>query len=82
MEPKQTLDVKSRLLLGTLCKQSYVWINSIFQAQNICFGSEIAGILDHSYNKCALKNQKELNLALFFFDFVFDCNQYLVVLLK
>ena len=35
-------------------KQSYVWIESIFKAQNICFGSEIAGLLDHSYNKCAL----------------------------
>ena len=34
--------------------QSYVWIDSIFKAQNICFGSEIAGLLDHSYNKCAL----------------------------
>ena len=32
-------------------KQSYVWIDSIFEAQNICFGSEIAGLLDHSYNK-------------------------------
>ena len=35
-------------------KQSYVWIDSIFEAQNISFGSEIAGLLDHSYNKCAL----------------------------
>ena len=35
-------------------KHSYVWIDSIFEAQNICFGSEIAGLLDHSYNKCAL----------------------------
>ena len=35
-------------------KQSYVWIDSIFEAQNICFGSEIAGLLDHSYNKCGL----------------------------
>ena len=32
-------------------KQSYAWIDSIFEAQNICFGSEIAY---HSYNKCAL----------------------------
>ena len=31
-------------------KQSYVWINSIFEAQNICFGSEIAGLLDHNIN--------------------------------
>ena len=29
-------------------KQSYVWIDSIFEAQNICFGSEIAEPLDHS----------------------------------
>ena len=34
-------------------EQSYVWIDSIFEAQNICIGSEIAGLLDHSYNKCA-----------------------------
>ena len=32
----------------------YVWIDSIFEAQNICYGSEIVGLLDHSYNKCAL----------------------------
>ena len=24
-------------------KQSYLWIESIFEAQNICFGREIAG---------------------------------------
>ena len=64
-EPKQTLDIRSRLLsfMQTIyvfvykknkSKQSYVWIYSIFEAQNICFGSEIAGLLDHSYNKCAL----------------------------
>ena len=35
-------------------KKSYVWIDSIFEAQNICFGSEIAGLLDHSSNKHAL----------------------------
>ena len=35
-------------------KQSYVWIDSILEAQNIFFGSETAGLLDHSYNKCAL----------------------------
>ena len=35
-------------------KQNYVWIDSIFEAQIICFGSEIAGLLDHSYDKCAL----------------------------
>ena len=35
-------------------KQSYVWIDSIFKAQSICFGTEIAGILDFSYNKYAL----------------------------
>ena len=40
-------------------KQSYVWIDSIFEAQNICFGSEITGLLDHSYNKCALELHKE-----------------------
>ena len=57
-EPKQTLDEISRLLSGILCKQytylftknkskqSYVWIDSIFEAQNICFGSEIAGLLE------------------------------------
>ena len=35
-------------------KQSYVWIDSIFEAQTICFGTEKAGLLDFSYNKCAL----------------------------
>ena len=35
-------------------KQSCVWIDSIFEAQNICFGSEIASLLGHSYDKCAL----------------------------
>ena len=35
-------------------KQSYVWIDSIFEAQFFFFASEIAGLLDHSYNKCAL----------------------------
>ena len=29
----------------------YVWIDSIFEAQSICFGTEIAGLLDFSYNK-------------------------------
>ena len=27
-------------------KQSYVWIDSIFEAQYICLGSEIAGLLE------------------------------------
>ena len=27
-------------------KQSFVWIDSMFEAQNICFGSEIAGLLE------------------------------------
>ena len=57
-EPKQTLDVASCLLSGILCKQytylftkkkskqSYVRIDSIFKVQNICFGSEIAGLLE------------------------------------
>ena len=35
-------------------KQSYVWIYSIFEAQSICFGTEIAVFLDFSYNKYAL----------------------------
>ena len=35
-------------------KQSYVWIDSIFEAQNICFGTEKVSLLDFSYNKCAL----------------------------
>ena len=35
-------------------KQSYVWIDSIFEAQSICFETEIAGFLDFSYNKYAL----------------------------
>ena len=39
-------------------KQSYVWIDSIFEAQSICFGTEEAGLLDFSYNKCALKTVK------------------------
>ena len=39
-------------------KQSYVWIDSTFEAQNICSGSETAGLLDHSYNKCALEIYK------------------------
>ena len=30
------------------------WIDSIFEAQSICFGTEKAGLLDFSYNKCAL----------------------------
>ena len=25
-------------------KQSYVWIDTMFEAQNICFGSEIGGL--------------------------------------
>ena len=36
-------------------KQSYVWIDSIFEAQSICFGTEKAGLFDFSYNKCALE---------------------------
>ena len=77
MEPKQTLDITSRLLSGVLfnqytihiclrknkSKQSYVWIYSIFEAQNICFGSEIAGLLDHSYNKCALGGRKAREIS-------------------
>ena len=35
-------------------KQSYVWSDSIFEAQSICFGTEIVGLLDFSYNKCVL----------------------------
>ena len=31
-------------------KQSYVWIDSIFEAQSICFGTEKAGLLDFSLN--------------------------------
>ena len=27
-------------------KQSYVWMESIFEGQNICFGCEIAGLLE------------------------------------
>ena len=27
-------------------KQSYVWIVSIFKAQNICFGAKIVGLLE------------------------------------
>ena len=42
-------------------KQSYVWIDSIFKAQTICFGSEIAGLLDHSYNQCALEGKRYQN---------------------
>ena len=34
-------------------------MDSIFEAQNICFGSEIVSLLDHSYNKCALKGSKK-----------------------
>ena len=54
-ESKQILYVTSRLLSGILCniclrknksKQSYVWIDSIFEAQNICFGAEIVGLLE------------------------------------
>ena len=41
-------------------KQNYVWIDSIFEAQNICFGSEIAGLLDQSYHKCALEKWLKL----------------------
>ena len=36
---------------------------SIFYAQNICFGSEIAGLLDHSFNKGALVSAcKSMNI--------------------
>ena len=35
-------------------KQSYVWIDSIFEAQSICFETEKACLLNFSYNKCAL----------------------------
>jgi len=35
-------------------KQTCVWIDSIFEAQSICFGTETVGLMDFSYNKCAL----------------------------
>ena len=54
---KGNFGVRSRLLSGISCKkkkriclqknkskQSYVWIKSIFGAQNIFFGREIAGL--------------------------------------
>ena len=57
--PKQILVVTSRFFFGHIMqtmyvfvyeknksKQSYVWIDSIFEAQNICFDSEIAGLLE------------------------------------
>ena len=49
LDQKQILDVTSRILSGILSKQythffmknklkqSYIWIESIFKAQNICF---------------------------------------------
>ena len=37
-------------------KSPGLWIDSIFEAQNICFGSEIASLLDHSDNKYVLLN--------------------------
>ena len=35
-------------------KQSNVWIDSIFEVPNICFGLKIVDLLDYSYNKHAL----------------------------
>ena len=52
---KQTIPIRI-CLRKNKSKQSYVCIDSIFEAQNICFGSEIADLLDHSYHKCALTN--------------------------
>ena len=37
-------------------KQSYIWIDSIFEAKIIYFGTEKDGVLDFSYNKCALSS--------------------------
>ena len=46
--------IKNICLRKNKSKQSYAWIDSIFEAQNICFGTEIAGLLDFSYKKYAL----------------------------
>ena len=54
------------ICLKNKSKQSYVWIDSIFEAQSICFGNEIAGLLDFSYNKYALEPKKfKNNLTMF-----------------
>ena len=38
--------------------------STLFEAQNICCGSEIAGLLDHSYSKCTSICQVSLFLEL------------------
>ena len=52
---KTNFRYKNSSFVRHIMKTIYVFvIDSIFEPQNICFGFEISGLLDHSYNKCAL----------------------------